>query len=138
MRPRLRRNFDERGENRLGIQARGEIANKSFHPGVPEAAETEEIHFVHGLLGSPFVEGHAIGRDEDARAILAEAAMHEDFVPRIGPEKREKQHKLFIGGSRPATDRDIQEAHAERFDKPSLPLDFFGVITAQIDDRSDT
>src|SRR5882757_1658575 len=73
----------KRGERRGRIQAGGKIANVCFHGGMPEAIEAEEIHFPHGLFGRPFFDGDAIGGGENAGAIIAEAAVHENFLPRL-------------------------------------------------------
>ena len=47
---------------------------------MPKAVETKKVHFFDGLLGRPFLHGHAIGRDEDAGAVFAKAAMDEDSI----------------------------------------------------------
>jgi len=111
--------------------------DKSFHRRVPQAVETEEIHFSYGLFRSPFLRNHAKGGDENAGAIVTEMAVHEDFLPRIVVEKREKLHDLFVGWGRPAIYRNVDEAHAERFGTLALPVDFFAVLGAQIDESGD-
>jgi len=63
--------------------------------------------------------------------------MHEDFLPRIVVEQREKLSDLFVGWGRPATNGDVDEAHAQRFGALALPSDFFAVLAAQIDDGGD-
>src|SRR3981189_1163684 len=127
----------ERRESRRGIQARGKIANKRFHRGMPEAIETEEIHFFHCLFSSPLLKGHAIDGGENAGAIVTEAAVHENFLPRFAAQQRQELNNLFVSGGRPATDGDVHEAHAQRFGVLALPSDFFVVLAAQIDDRGD-
>ena len=99
--------------------------------------ETEEIHFFYGLFCRPFLRSHAISGDENAGAIFTEAAMHEDFLPRIVVEQREKLSDLFVGWGRPATNGDVHEAHAQGFGALALPCDFFAVLAAQIDDGGD-
>ena len=47
---------------------------------MPEAVETEEIHFFDCLMRKPVIVSHAIGGDENAGAIVAESAMNENFV----------------------------------------------------------
>ena len=118
-------------------QPGGEFVDKRFHRGVPQAVEAKEIHLFDGLVSSPFLGSNAISGDEDAGAILAKAAVHEDLVPRIVVEEREKLHDLFVGWGRPAIDGDVDKTHAEGFGVLALPFDFFAVFTAQVDDGVD-
>ena len=104
---------------------------------MPEAVEAEEVHFLGGLLGGPFFDGHAIDGGENAGAIVAEAAVHEDFLPGIVAKEREKLYHLFVAGRIPATDGNVDKAHAHGFDVLALPDDFFAVFAAQIDDGGD-
>src|SRR5713101_8372771 len=104
---------------------------------MPEAVEAKEIHLVHGLFGGPFLDGHAIDGGENAGAIVAEAAVQENFLPRIVAEQREKLYDLFVGWRGPATDGNVLKAHAERFGALALPGDFFAILAAQIDDGGD-
>ena len=104
---------------------------------MPKTIEAEEVHLLQGLIRRPFFEGHAIGCDEDAGAIVAEAAVHENFLRRIVAEYREKLSDLFIGWRRPTANGNVDEAHAHRFGKLALPFRFFGVFTAEIDDGVD-
>jgi len=108
--------------------------DKGPHGGVPQAVEPEEIHFFYGFFSRPFLRGDAISGDENAGAVLTEAAVHEDFLPRIIVEKREKLDDLFVGWGRPAIDGDVNKAHAQQFGALTLPFDFFAVLGAQIDD----
>src|SRR6266403_127721 len=87
-----------------------------------------------GLCSGPFLSGYAISGDENAGAIFTEAAVHEDFLPRIVAEKREKLGDLFVGWRSPATNGDVNEAHTQRFSALALPSDFFVVLAAQIHD----
>jgi hypothetical protein len=111
--------------------------DKRFHRGVPEAVEAEEIHFFGGLLGGPFLDGHAIDGGENAGAIVTEAAVHKDFLAGIVAEEREKLDDLFIGGRIPAADRNVDKAHAQGFGVLALPDDFFAILAAQINDGGD-
>ena len=133
----LRGRSAEGCEGGCGIQASGEIVNKRFHRGVPEAVEAEEIHFFGGLVGGPLLDGHAIDGGENAGAIVAEAAVQEYFLPGIVAEEREKLDHLFVTGRGPATNGNVDEAHAQGFGVLALPDDFFAILAAQIDDGSD-
>ena len=104
---------------------------------MPQAVEAKEIHLLDGLIGGPFFGGDAIGGDEDAGAIVAEVAVDEDLVARIVAEEREKLNKLFVGGRRPATDGDLDKTHAQGFGALALPVDFFAVFAAQVNDSVD-
>src|SRR5262245_30523046 len=100
---------------------------------MPKAVESEEIHFVHGLLRGPAFISHAISSDENAGAIVAKAAVDENsFVPMIA-EKSEECDDLIVGGRRPSTDRNAHETDAERFGLLALPGNFVGIFAAQID-----
>ena len=105
---------------------------------MPETVETEEIHFFNGLLRRPVIMRHAIGGDENASAIVAEAAMNENFFFGIVAKESKEGGDLIVGGRRPSTDRNADETDAERFGLPALPGNFVGIFTAQIDDGSDT
>lgn len=111
--------------------------DKSPHGRVPEAVEAEEVHFLGGLLGGPFLDGHAIDGGENTGAIVAEAAVHKDFLPGIVAEEREKLDDLFIGWRIPATDGNIDKAHAHGFGMLALPDDFFAILAAQINNCGD-
>ena len=104
---------------------------------MPEAIEAEEIHFSQGLFGRPFFDGDAIGGGENAGAIIAEAAVHEDFLPRLVVKKREELNNLLVGGWRPAADGDVDKTHAKGFGALAFPSDFFAVFTTQVNDGSD-
>ena len=119
------------------LQALGKIANEGFHRGVPEAVEAEEVHFLGGLFGGPFLEGHAIGSDENTGAIVAKTAVHENLLPRSAAEEGEKLDELFVGRRRPTADGDVHKAHAERFCGLAFPFDFVATFAAQIDDGGD-
>jgi hypothetical protein len=133
----LRKGSAEGREAGSGVKSRGKVADKGFHGRMPEAVEAEEIHLVHGLFGGPFLDGHAIDGGENTGAIVAEAAVHEDFFPRITAEKREELDDLFVGWWGPATDGNVHEAHAEGFGALALPGEFFAILAAQIDDGGD-
>ncbi len=46
---------------------------------MPEAVESEKVHFFQGLIGGQFFKGHAVGSDEDSGAVIAVVAVHEDL-----------------------------------------------------------
>lgn len=119
------------------IQARREILDKSLHRRVPEAVEAEEVHFLGGLLGGPFFDGHAIGGHEDAGAVVAIAAMHENLLVGVIAKVGKKLQHLFVGGRGPSADGDVDETHAQGLGLAALPEDFFAVFAAEIDDRGD-
>src|SRR6266481_477677 len=73
----------ERREGWRRVQPRREIANVGFHRGMPEAIEAKEIHLLHGLFRGPLFNGHTIGRGENTGPIVAEAAVHENFLRRL-------------------------------------------------------
>src|SRR5713226_3289879 len=129
-RSRLRRQRAERRESWRRIQAGSEIANKRFHSGMPEAVEAEEIHFFYRPIGRPLVHGHTIDGGENAGTIVAEVAVHEDFLPRIVAEKREKMRDLFVGWRVPAADGNVYKAHSHGFGVLALPEDFFAILAA--------
>jgi len=127
----------ERREGMRRAEARGQFADKGFHGGVPQAIEAKEIHFFDGLIGSPFIGGDAISGDENAGAIVAKTAVHKNFLARIIAEQREKLDKLFVGRSRPATDGDLYKAHTQGFGTLALPVEFFAVFAAEVNDGGD-
>src|SRR5258707_5609256 len=61
---------------RFGLQLRLKTVDEGLHRRMPKAIETEEIHFVHRLLGCPTIKGHAISGNKYAGAVLAQTAMH--------------------------------------------------------------
>src|SRR6266478_5474016 len=119
------------------IQARWEVADKGFHRRVPEAVKAEEIHLLHRLFWRPLLHSDAVDGGEHAGAIVTEAAVDEDFLPRVVAEEREKLGNLFIAWRRPATDGNVDKAHAQRFGVFAFPKDLFVVFAAQIDDGGD-
>ena len=133
----LRRKSAERGEGWGGIQVRREPANEGFHGGMPKAVEAKKIHLLQGLFGGPFFEGHAIGGNEDAGAIIAEAAVHKFFSFGVIVEKREELNHLLIRWGRPSTDRNMDETHAQGLGLPAFPDDFLGILAAKIDNGGD-
>src|SRR5262249_41886868 len=104
---------------------------------MPETVETEEIHFVQGLLGGPAIVSHAIGGDEDAGAVVTETAVHEDLFFGIVVEKEKERSDLIVGGRGPAADRNTYEADAERFGLLPFPGNFVGIFAAQIHNGGD-
>lgn len=133
----LRQSSTEWSESRGGVQASGKITNERNHCGVPEAVEAEEIHLMHSLFHGPLFKGHAVGGHEDAGAILAETAVDENFLRGVLMEEREELKNLLVGGSGPLADGDADETHAHGLDLLAFPLDFGGILEAQIDDGVD-
>jgi len=107
-----------------------------FHGRVPAAVETEEIHFLDGLIGGPGVMRYAIARDENARAIIAEAAVNENLFLRIA-EERKKLRNLIVGGRTPAIYRDIEEANSNGLGLLAFPIQFLRTILTKVHDSSD-
>lgn len=127
----------EGSEGGGGVEAGGEIADKSDHGGMPEAVETEEVHFFQCLLGGPFFDGHAIGGHEDAGAVVAIAAMHENLLVGVIAKVGKKLQDLFVGGRGPSADGDVDETHAQGLGLAALPKDFFAILAAEVDDGGD-
>lgn len=114
-----------------------ELAYVLLHGRVPEAVETEEIHFIDRLFGGPFVYRHAESGHENACAIVSEAAMHKNFLVRTVPEEREELRHLLIGRRGPSADREVHEAHAESLRSATFPIRSFPVLPSKIDNRCD-
>ena len=127
----------ERCESGGGVEAGGKAADEGDHGGMPKAVEAEEIHFFQGLLGGPFFDGHPISGDEDAGAVIAVAAMHENLLSGVIAEIGKELQNLLVGGRGPSADGDVYEAHAQGFRLATLPEDFFAVFAAEIDDGGD-
>ena len=111
--------------------------NERPHGGMPKAVEAKEIHFFGGLFGGPLLDGYAIDGGEHAGAIVAEAAVHKDFLPTVVTEEGKKLDDLFVGWRVPAADGNVDKAHAHGFGVLALPRDLFAVLAAQIDDGGD-
>jgi hypothetical protein len=133
----LRRRGAEGSEGGGGVQKGRKIADERFHGGMPEAVKAKEIHLMKGLLNGPLFNGHAIGGNEDASAVLAETAMEENFLCRVIAEEREELNHLLICGRRPLIHGDVDETHTEGLDLLAFPEDFCGIFEAKIDDRVD-
>ena len=133
----LRRKSAERGEGWGGVQVRREFANEGFHGGMPKTVEAEKIHLLQGLLGGPFFEGHAIGGDEDAGAIIAEAAVHENLFFGIIVEEGKELNHLLIRWRRPSTDRNMHETQAQGVGLPAFPGDRVRIFSAKVDHGGD-
>src|SRR5207302_9932382 len=67
------------GEGRSSLQPRRKIPNEGFHRRMPKSVKAEEVHLIHGLLCRPAFVCHAIGRDKNTGAIVAESAMHKNL-----------------------------------------------------------
>src|SRR2546427_10626013 len=76
------------GEGRSSLQPRRKIPNEGFHRRMPKSVKAEEIHLIHGLLCRPAFVCHAIGRDKNTGAIVAESAMHKNLFFRIVVKQR--------------------------------------------------
>src|SRR5215467_5478153 len=87
--------LNQRGEDRVGTQTIREFPNELLHGGVPEAVETEEIHFVHRLFGGPLVHAHTVGGNENAGAVVPEAAVHKNLLVRLVVKQGEELRHLF-------------------------------------------
>ena len=116
---------------------RGEPVNEGFHGGMPKTVEAKKIHLIQGLLGGPFFEGHAIGGNEDAGPIIAEAAVHENFFFGIIAKEGKELNYVLIRWRGPSTDRNMHETHTQRLSLPLFPSNLRGVFTAQIDNGGD-
>src|SRR4029077_6644087 len=104
---------------------------------MPVIVETEEVHFLDGLLGSPIVFGDAIGGRHYAAAVFAVFTMDKNLLARRAAQESKELSDLFVGRRRPATDRNVDVAETERFGLLALGLDFV-TPAAKIDDRGDT
>ena len=109
----LRQCQSQSSQRGRGFQPHREVANEYFHRRMPKTIEAKKIHLLQSLLGRPFVNGHAIDGDEDASAIIAEVAVHEDFLFRLVAKKREELDDLFIRRGRPATNWNMNETNAQ-------------------------
>ena len=82
------------------------------------------------MLDGPLVMRHAVSGDKHSSAILAKMAMDKDLLIGMIAKKQEKLRDLFIGGGRPAADRNIDELHAEGFCLSALPSGPAGIFGA--------
>ena len=78
---------------------------------MPEAVETKEVHFLDRLIGRPVVVRHAVGGNENAGAIIAEAAMDKNFFVPVVEERKELRY-LIVRRRRPAADGNTNKANA--------------------------
>lgn len=104
---------------------------------MPGVVEAEGIHFAEGLLRGPMIEGDAIGGDENASAIMAEAAMDENGFARRLPQQGKKLRDLRGRGIGEATNGDGHKTHAEGFGACAFLFARARRFAAQINDRSD-
>lgn len=103
---------------------------------MPKAVETEEIHFLDGLIGKPAIMRHSIGSNKNSSSIMAKAAVDKNLFVLIF-EKRKKLGDLVVGWRSPAADGNVDEANAERFGLFTLPGNFVGIFAAKVNDGSD-
>src|SRR2546427_13144396 len=75
------------GEGRSRLQPRRKIPNEGFHRRMPKSVKAKKIHLIHGLLRRPTFVCHAIGRDKNSGAIVAETAVHKNLFLRIVVEQ---------------------------------------------------
>jgi len=103
---------------------------------MPEAVETKKVHFFHGLLCRPPIEGHSVGGDEDPRTIVSKAAVNKYLFFLVG-EERKKLRDLLIGGRGSAANWNVDEAHSEGFGLFALLFGELAIFAAKINDGSD-
>ena len=65
---------------------------------VVDSAEAEEFHFFQGLIRGPAVFRHAVRRDRHASPVVAEAAVHKDFLAGILLDHLQESDERLIGG----------------------------------------
>ena len=133
----LRRESADRVEGWGGVQVRGELVNEGFHGWMPKTVEAKKIHLIQGLLGGPFLDSHAIGGNEDAGAIITEAAVHENFFFGIIVEKGKELNYVLIRWRGPSTDRNMHETHTQRLSLLAFPRNRPGIFASQIDNSGD-
>lgn len=75
----------------------------------------EKTHLVIGLVGGPMLLGHAVCGDHHAGAIIAEVAMHKDFIFGMVSAQLEKLGNLIVAGSQVSARGDRHVAHSQRF-----------------------
>jgi hypothetical protein len=105
---------------------------------MPKAVETKKIHLLEGLLGGPLFKGHPIGGNEDAGAVVSEAAVHKYLFFGILVEQGKKLNHVLICGRGPSTDRYMHETHAEGFGLLAFPGNGPRIFAAKIDYRRDS
>src|SRR5580658_2695928 len=103
----------ERHKSRCGVQARGKIADVCGHRRMPETVESEMIHFLQSLIRGQFFKSHAVAGHKNASPVVAEMAVHENFLLRIVAEDGKKLRDLFVCGRSPAWHRDVNEADSQ-------------------------
>lgn len=83
------------------------------------------------------IEGDAIRGDEDAGAIFAEAAVHEDLFVGFAAKDGKELRDLLVAGSGPAADGKMNEADSKGFRLLAFPINFVRILAAEIDDGGD-
>lgn len=104
---------------------------------MPKAVEAKKIHLLEGLLGGPFFKSHTIGSNEDAGAVISEAAVHKYLFFAIIVEEGKELNHLLIRGRGPSTDRYMDQTHAQGFGLPAFPDQGPRIFAAKIDHGSD-
>jgi hypothetical protein len=124
-------------EHRIGGVIPREFAHEGYHRGMPAIMETEEVHFLDGLLDRPIVFGDAIGGHHDAAAVFTVFTMDKNLLAGKAAQKSKELSDLLVGRRRPATDRNVDVAQTERFGLLALGRDFV-TPAAKIDDGGNT
>jgi len=96
------------------MQAIRESPNKSGHGGMPEAVVAKGHHFGESLVGGPMLKGDAIRSYENARAVVAEGAVHKDFLGRRFAKKRKESRELRRRRIRECTNGNADETKTKR------------------------
>src|SRR5580658_2175626 len=103
----------ERHQRRRGVQSRRKILHESSHRGMPAAVVPEEIHLFQCLIRGEFFESHAVAGHKNASAIIAEAAVHKNFLLRRVAKNRQKLRHLFVRRGRPTRNWDMNEVNSQ-------------------------
>ena len=106
----------ERGlQDWIGVQAIGKSEDEREHGRVPEPIKSEGMHFRHGLIGRPVIEGDAVGGDKNSGAILAKFAVNKNLFQGSLSEHEKKFGELSGGGNGEAANRNGDKVNSERF-----------------------
>ena len=117
----------------MGREVLFEVCDAGADEGV-NAGESELAHLLHGFVGGPAFVGHAVGCDGHAGAVVAEAAVQEDYLAGIFRDQLEKSDEGAVVGKR-AMPRDGDILHAELGDRGLFAL--VGAA-AHVDDDGDS
>lgn len=117
----------------MGREVLFEVCDAGADEGV-NADESELAHLLHGFVGGPAFVGHAVGRNGHTGAVVAEAAVHEDFLAGIFCDHFQKSNERAVVGKW-AMPRDGDILHAELGDRGLFAL--VGAA-AHVDDDGDS